>query len=78
MFTVYTVPLSRRLEDIPLLARFLVLREGKKNADLVAPFVTTDAAGRQHATSRRRSSTPCSERTTPATRATCATCWCAP
>ncbi len=46
VFTVHTAPLSRRLEDIPLLARAVVLHEWRKNKELAGPFVTTDAAGR--------------------------------
>ncbi len=47
VFTVHTPSLAQRIEDITLLARYLVLREGKANPKLVEPFVTTDAAGRQ-------------------------------
>ena len=48
-YVIETPSLAHRLEDIPLIARALVLKQAMGNSELAGPFVCADARGRQQA-----------------------------
>jgi DNA-binding NtrC family response regulator len=47
VYVVHTPTLARRIEDVTLIARALILDLAKRNPELAGRFVTTDAEGRQ-------------------------------